>query len=68
MTMNNYLQGGLDIIRREAKGARGKRRNWKTHAKLMRMAAAHVEACGVPWEAYESAFSRELAELMRLGL
>lgn len=62
----DYLLGGLDILRREAMGARGKRRNWKTHAKLMRMAAQHVESCGAPWEDYESVFSRELAELMRL--
>lgn len=60
------IQGGLDVVRREAKGARGKRRSWKTHDRLMQMAARHVEACGVPWEAYESAFSRELAKLMRL--
>ena len=63
---SEYLKGGLDIIRREAKGARGKRWSWKTHAKLMRMAAQHVEACGAPWESYESEFSRELAELMGL--
>lgn len=63
---SEYLKGGLDIIRREAKGARGKRRSWKTHARLMQMAARHVEACGAPWEEYESAFSLELAKLMRL--
>ena len=63
---SEYLMGGLDIIRREAKGVRGKRRSWKTHAKLMRMAAQHVEACGAPWEDYESAISRELAELLKL--
>lgn len=66
MDIQDRIQGGLDIVRREAKGARGKRRSWKTHAKLMRMAAQHIEACGVPWEAYESEFSRELAGLMRL--
>lgn len=64
--IQDRIRGGLDVVRREAKGARGKRRSWKTHAKLMRMAAQHVEACGVPWEAYESAFSIELAELMKL--
>ena len=66
MDIQDRIQGGLDVVRREAKGARGKRRSWKTHAKLMRMAAQHVAACGVPWEAYESAFSIELAELMKL--
>jgi len=64
--IQDRIRGGLDVVRREAKGARGKRRSWKTHAKLMRMAAAHIEACGVPWESYESAVSRELAKLMRL--
>ena len=66
MDIQAQIRGGLDVVRREAKGARGKRRSWKTHAKLMRMAAAHIESCGVPWEAYESEFSRELAELMKL--
>ncbi|MCI6373738.1 MAG: hypothetical protein MR821_00375 [Clostridiales bacterium] len=66
MDIQERIQGGLDVVRREAKGACGKRRSWKTHAKLMRMAAAHIEACGVPWEAYESEFSRELAALMKL--
>ena len=66
MDIQDRIQGGLDIVRREAKGARGKRRSWKTHAKLMHMAAVHIESCGVPWEAYESEFSRELAELMKL--
>ena len=66
MDIQDRIQGGLDVVRREAKGARGKRRSWKTHAKLMCMAAAHIESCGVPWEAYESEFSRELAALMKL--
>ena len=64
--IQDRIQGGLDVVRREAKGARGKRRSWKTHARLMRMAAQHVEDCGVPWESYESAVSRELAELLKL--
>lgn len=66
MDIQDRIQGGLDVVRREAEGARGKRRSWKTHARLMRMAAQHVEACGVPWEAYESEFSRELAKLLKL--
>ena len=66
MDIQDRIRGGLDVVRREAKGARGKRRSWKTHARLMRMAAQHAAACGVPWEAYESEFSRELAELMKL--
>ena len=64
--IQDRIQGGLDMVRREAKGARGKRRSWKTHAELLRKAAQHVEYCGVPWEAYADAISRELAELMRL--
>lgn len=63
-----YLQGGLDILRREAKGARGL--CWisknRRYAQLKRAAQAHVEACGVPWEAYADAICRELAELMKL--
>ena len=66
MDIQDRIQGGLDVVRREDKGARGKRRSWKTHARLMRMAAQHVEDCGVPWESYESAVSRELAELLKL--
>lgn len=66
MDIQARIQGGLDVVRREAKGARGKRRSWKTHARLMQMAARHVEACGEPWEVYEPMISRELAELMRL--
>ena len=66
MDTQERIQGGLDVVRREAKGARGKRRAGKTHARLMRMAAQHVEDCGVPWESYESAISRELAELLKL--
>lgn len=66
MDIQERIQCGLDVVRHEAKDVRGKRRSWKTHAKLMRMAAQHVEACGAPWEDYESATSRELAELMGL--
>ena len=66
MDIQDRIQGGLDVVRREAKGARGKRRNWKMHARLMRMAAAHIESCGAPWEAYESALACEFAKLLRL--
>ena len=66
MDIQARIQGGLDVVRHEAKNVRGKRRSWKTHAKLMRMAAQHIEACGAPWEAYESEVSRELAELLKL--
>lgn len=66
MDNQERIQGGLDVIRREAKGARGKDRSWKKHNRLMRAAQAHIESCGVPWEAYESEVSRELAELLKL--
>ena len=64
--MENRIQDGLAILRREAAGCRGKRRNWRTHDELMRKAAQHVELCGGCWEDYASSFKRELQELMRL--
>lgn len=64
--MENRIQDGFDILRREAKGCRGKRRSWHTHDELMRQAERHVLACGGDWERYASSFKRELAELMRL--
>ena len=64
--MENRIQGGFDILRREARGCRGKRRNWQTHNELMRQAEQHVTACGGDWERYASSFKRELAELMKL--
>ncbi len=60
------IENGLDILRREAKGARGKRRSWKTHNALMRRAEAHIEAAGGCWEDYASSLSREFAALLRL--
>lgn len=63
-----YLQGGLDIIRREATAARGL--CWfsknRQYAQLKRAAERHIEACGACWEDYADAISRELADLMRL--
>ena len=38
MDNQDRIQGGLDVIRREAKGARGKDRSWKKHNRLMRAA------------------------------
>ena len=64
--MENRIQGGLDILRREAKGCSGKRRNWKTHNELMRQAEQHITACDGDWERYASSLKREFAELMRL--
>ena len=64
--MSSYLQGGLDVLRRMARNGRSKKHRWKTHCRLMRMAAEHVQACGAPWEAYESALACEFAELLGL--
>lgn len=64
--MENRIQGGFDILRREAKGCRGKKKSWKMHNDLMRRAQLHVEFCGGDWERYASSFKRELAELMNL--
>lgn len=64
--MNERIEGGLDILRREARGARGRDRSWRTHNALMRRAQQHIEACGGFWPEYESRLSREFAELMRL--
>lgn len=64
--MIDRIEGGLDILRREARGARGRDRNWRHHNSIMRRAQQHVEACGGSWLEYESRFKREIAELMRL--
>lgn len=64
--MSERLQGGLDVLRRMARNGRGKKHRWKTHCRLMRMAAEHVQACGAPWETYESAIACEFAELLGL--
>lgn len=64
--MEDRIQGGFDILRREAKGCRGKLRSWKAHNNLMRRAQLHVELCGGDWEKYASSIKRELAELMHL--
>ncbi len=64
--MMSNIENGLDVLRREAKGARGKRRSWKTHNALMRRAEAHIEAAGGIWEDYRPTLSREFAELLKL--
>ena len=60
------IQGGLDILRREARGATGRERSWKHHNSIMRRAQQHIEFCGESWRDYEPGFKREIAELMRL--
>lgn len=64
--MTDQLENGLNILRAEARGARGKDRSWKHHNSLMRRAQQHIEACGADWWVYESRLSREFAELMRI--
>ena len=64
--MIDRIEGGLDILRREARGARGRDRSWRHHNSIIRRARDHVEACGGNWQEYEPEFKREIAELMRL--
>lgn len=64
--MNARIEDGLNVLRREARGARGKRRDWPLHNELLRRARAHVEACGGCWAEYGPRLSREFAELLRL--
>ena len=64
--MIDRIEGGLEILRREARGSKGCWRSWKTHNQLMRRAREHIEACGVDWLDYASQLSKEFAELMRL--
>ena len=66
MDNQERIQGGLDVIRREAKGARGKDRSWKKHNRLMRAAQAHIEACGADFGEYKGQLSVEFAELLKL--
>lgn len=64
--MIDRIEGGLDVLRREARGVRGRDRSWAVHNSIMRRAQQHVEACGGSWPEYESRLKREFAELMRL--
>ena len=66
MDTQERVRGGLDVLRREAKGARGKDRNWKTHNHLMRAAQAHFVACGADFGEYKGQLSVEFAELLKL--
>lgn len=64
--MIERIENGLNVLRAEARGARGKDRSWMHHNSIMRRAQDHVEACGGNWQEYESRFKREIAELMKL--
>ena len=62
----NQIENGLNVLRAEARGARGRDRCWMHHNSIMRRAQQHIEACGGNWAEYESRLKREFAELMRL--
>ena len=64
--MNDRIENGLDVLRREARCAEGRERNWKRHNEIVRRAQQHVEACGGNWLEYAPRFSLEIANLMRL--
>ena len=64
--MLDGIEGGLDVLRREARSSKGRWRCWKTHNQLMRRAREHIEACGGDWVEYEPQLSREFAALMKL--
>lgn len=64
--MIHRIEDGLDVLRREARGARGRDRSWMHHNSIMRRAQQHIEACGGCWPEWESRLKREFAELMRL--
>ena len=66
MDTQERVRGGLDVLRREAKGARDKDRSWKTHNHLMRAAQAHIVACGADLAEYKVQLSVEFAELLKL--
>lgn len=61
--MENRIQGGLDILYREAKYS--KKRTWKNYEKLKARARDHVEACGGKWAEYQQAVCCEIAERLR---
>lgn len=66
MDNQERIQGGIDVLRREAKGALGKDRSWKTHNHLMRAAKALIEMCGADFGEYKGRLSVEFAELLKL--
>lgn len=66
MDNQERIQGGIDVLSREAKGARGKDRSWKTHNHLMRAAQALIEVCGADFGEYKGRLSVEFAELLKL--
>ena len=66
MDNQERIQGGIDVLRREAKGARGKDRSWKPHNHLMLAAQAQHFAFGADFGEYKGQLSVEFAELLKL--
>ena len=64
--MHDHIEEGLEILRREAREARGRDRSWRRHNEIMRLAQRYIEACGGSWPEYDSRLMREFAELMKL--
>ena len=63
--MAERIQGGLDILFREAQYARKRDRTWKTYEDLKWRAREHIEACGGDWEVYRDRVCAELADRLK---
>lgn len=64
MSIEERIQGGLDILKREARGSRC--RSWTRYNDIMRRAEDHVWACGGDWFKVKEQFSREILDLMNM--
>ena len=64
MSSEERIQGGLDILRREARYC--VERSWRKYQEIMRQAEEHVTACGGSWETVQTEFSQEITELLEL--
>lgn len=67
MKNENMIQSGLDILRREARETRahGCEKDRK-YNEIMQAAERQVNAYGGDWPAIREAFSREIAELLKM--
>ena len=63
MSGDERIQGGLDIIYREAQYS--KKRTWKNYERLKARAREHVEACGGEWPEYQQTVCYEITERLR---
>lgn len=64
MSLEERIQDGLNILRREARS--GRKRSWPRYHEIMRRAEAHVFACGGDWFEMKDKFAREITDLLRL--